>query len=187
MATAAAPSTVWEIDSAHSHVEFAVKHLMIATVKGRFSEVSGTISLNEANPSAAAVDIKIDSSSIDTRQGQRDTHLKSPDFLDSENYPHIEFKSTHLEGDINKKFKLIGDLAMHGVTKQVTLEVENQGRAVDLSGNEKAAFGATTKINRTDFGLNWNQALEAGGVLVGEEIKISIEIEASRQAPSNPA
>ena len=168
--------TTWAIDPAHTHVAFAVKHLMISTVRGRFTGVSGTVHTDESDPAKSDVEIEIDATTIDTREPQRDGHLKSPDFLDVEKFPTLTFKSTRLTGAADQ-FKLTGDLTIHGVTKPVTLDVTSEGRAKDPWGGERAGFTATTVIKRGEFGLNWNQVLEAGGFLVGDEIKITIDAE----------
>jgi len=185
MTTAATPTTTgvttWTVDPAHSHVEFAVKHLMISTVKGRFGDVKGTISYNETNPTQSKVDIEIDTASIDTRAEQRDAHLRSPDFFHVEQFPTMTFTSKRIEGDINGEFKLIGDLTIRDQTKEVPFEAEFTGRNRDPWGGERMGFEAKGKINRKDFGLNWNQALETGGWLVGEDIKITIEVELLKQ------
>lgn len=175
--------TKWQIDPAHSAAEFAVKHLMISTVKGRFADLKGTVSVDDANPAQVDVDVVIAVASIDTRVEQRDAHLRSADFFDVEKYPTIHFKSKRADGDMGGDFKLIGDLTMHGVTREVTMNVEASGTVKDPWGGERAGFAATTKINRKDFGLTYNMALEAGGVMVSEEVKISIEVELVKDAP----
>jgi polyisoprenoid-binding protein YceI len=175
--TTAGTTTTWAIDPAHTHVEFAVKHLMISTVRGRFAGVSGTVITNDADPAKAIAEIDIDAASIDTREAQRDAHLKSADFFHVEEHPKLIFKSkrvTDIKGDA---FKLIGDLTIHGVTREVALDVTSGGRGKDPWGGERAAFSATTAIKRSDYGLTWNQALEAGGFLVGDDIKISLDVE----------
>lgn len=184
MSTSAAPSgtTTWQIDPAHTLVEFAVKHMMITTVKGRFVDVSGTVTANEADPKRSQVEATMSVASIDTRAEQRDNHLRSADFFDVEKYPTITFRSKRIEGDPNGDFKLVGDLTIRGVTREVTLDVTNEGRGKDPWGGERAGFSAKTRVNRKDFGLNWNQALETGGVLVGDEVKISVEVELVKQA-----
>ena len=184
MTTAASPSTgvtTWTIDPAHSNVEFAVKHLMIATVKGRFSDVKGTVSYNDANPAASKIDIEIGTGSVDTRAEQRDAHLRSPDFFDVERFPTMTFNSKRIEGDPNAQFKLIGDLTIKGTTHEVPLQAEFQGRTRDPWGGERMGFEAKAKINRKDFGLHWNQALDSGGWVVGDDIKLSIEVELVKQ------
>jgi len=178
---AAVGSTTWKIDPAHTTVEFSAKHLMITTVKGRFSEVEGEIVISDADPSKSSVSATLKSASIDTRTSQRDDHLRSADFLDAANYPEITFRSTRITGD-KSEFKVTGNLTIRGVTREVTLDVTNEGSTKDPWGGDRIAFSATTKIDRRDFGLTWNQAIEAGGVLVGNDVKISIDVQAVKQA-----
>jgi polyisoprenoid-binding protein YceI len=186
MTTLQAPSTTdtgratWRIDPAHSHIEFAVRHMMISTVKGRFAEFSGTIEGDEQDPASSSVRVEIAASSIDTRAEQRDAHLRSADFLDADRFPTITFVSKRVEraGD---HLRLVGDVTIHGVTREIVLAVESGGRGKDPWGQERAAFHATGKLDRTDFGLNWNQALETGGILVGTELKISVDVELIRE------
>ena len=180
-ATTTPTVTTWNIDPAHSHVEFAVKHLMIATVKGRFAVVRGTVTTDEADPAKGQANIEIDADSIDTREPQRDTHLKSADFFEVEKFPRITFRSTRVtfvEGD---RFKLIGDLTIRGITREVTLDVTSEGRGKDPWGGERAGFSATGKIKRSEFGLTWNQVLETGGFVVGDDIRVSLEVELVKQ------
>jgi polyisoprenoid-binding protein YceI len=180
MATAAQTATgvtTWKIDPAHTQVEFAVKHMMITTVKGRFSEVTGEIQFDEGNLANSKVNIDINVASIDTREAQRDTHLRSADFFDVEKFPKITFRSTAILG-AHDEFKLTGDLTIHGVTRRVTLDVTHAGRGKDPWGGERIGFSATGKIKRGDFGLTWNAALETGGFLVGDEVKLSLDVEA---------
>ena len=179
--TATATATTWKIDPAHSHVEFAVRHLLISTVKGRFGGVEGTVRTDEANPAAADVNVTIDAASIDTREAQRDAHLKSADFFDVENFPTLTFRGTRVTGAPADRFTLTGDLTIHGVTREITLDVTSEGRGKDPWGGERAGYSATTKINRSDFGLTWNLALETGGFVVGDEIKISLDLELLKQ------
>ena len=190
MSTASAPATAapataaratWAVDPAHSLVEFGVKHMMFTTVKGRFGTVSGTLVTDDANPVAASVSAEIDVASIDTREGQRDAHLRSPDFLDAEQHPTITFRSTHVAARGQGRYVVTGDLTVRGVTREVSLEAELTGRGADPWGNERVGFAAATTINRKDFGLTWNQALETGGVLVGDEVKVVLEVQATRQ------
>jgi polyisoprenoid-binding protein YceI len=169
--------TTWKIDPAHSHIEFAVRHMMITTVKGRFGGVEGIVRLDESDAAAVEVDVTIDVSSIDTREPQRDAHLRSADFFDVEKYPNITFRSSGPTDRSDGRFKLVGDLTMHGVTKAVTLDVTDEGRGKDPWGGERLGFSATAKVKRSEFGLTWNQALETGGVLVGDEIRISLDLE----------
>jgi polyisoprenoid-binding protein YceI len=175
--------TKWQIDATHSAAEFAVKHLMISTVKGHFADVTGTVTTDDNDPTKATVDVSIGVASIDTREPKRDAHLRSPDFFDVEKFPKMTFKSTRVEGSIDDDFKLVGNLTMHGVTREVTLNVEPSGHVKDPWGGERAGFAASTKINRKDFGLTWNMALEAGGVMVSDVVKISIELELVKEAP----
>jgi polyisoprenoid-binding protein YceI len=170
-------ATTWQLDPAHSSVEFGVRHLMISTVKGRFGDISGTVTLDPNDESAATVDVAVKTASIDTRQEQRDAHLRSPDFFDVENFPVITFHGTSVDGDTESDFRLTGDLTIRGVTREITLDVTKEGQGSDPWGGMRAAFSAKGKIDRRDFGLTYNQVLEAGGVVVGDEIKISIDVE----------
>jgi polyisoprenoid-binding protein YceI len=172
-ATIATPST-WKIDPNHTNVEFSAKHMMFTTVKGRFAEVDGTVTLNGSSPADATVDVSMKASSIDTRTEQRDQHLRSADFLDAEKYPTVTFKSTKVEGS-KEKFTLKGDLTIRGTTRPVSLDVSFEGAGKDPWGNERLGFSANGKIDRREFGLVWNQALEAGGVLVSNDVKIQID------------
>jgi polyisoprenoid-binding protein YceI len=174
--TTAATST-WSIDPAHTTVEFSVKHLMISTVRGHFGAVTGTIVLDEQNPLASTVTAEIDVTSINTRQEQRDAHLRSADFFDVETFPSIKFQSTRIERD-GDHFEVVGNLTIRNVTREVVLHTSDEGRGGDPWGGQRAGFSATTKIDRREFGLTWNQALETGGVVVGNDIKISLEVEA---------
>jgi polyisoprenoid-binding protein YceI len=174
----------YSIDASHSNVEFAVRHMMISTVKGRFGDVQGTVTIPENGQ--PTVEVTINTASIDTRAGQRDGHLKSADFFDVEKYPEMRFVSTKVErsGD---GYKLNGDLTIKDVTRPVTLNVTEEGAGVDPWGNQKAAFSATGRINRGDFGLNWNAALETGGVLVSDEVKLVIDAQLVKQAAAKAA
>jgi polyisoprenoid-binding protein YceI len=172
----------WQIDPAHTNVEFSVRHLMISNVKGQFENTSGTITANGNDPASAKIDATIDAASIDTRVNMRDADLKSSNFLDVAKFPTIAFKSTKVEADGPGKWKVTGDLTIHGVTKPVVLEVEGSGEPIhDPMGNTRAGASATTKIKRSDFGLTWNKTLETGGVMVGDEVAISIDVEAIKQ------
>jgi len=170
----------WQLDLAHTNIEFAVKHLMIATVRGRFGGAKGTVQVDEANPRAAHVDVTIDAASVDTRQEQRDAHLRSPDFFDVARFPTIRFVSRRIEGDPQGDFQLLGDLTIRDVTKEVTVDVSHEGQGVDPWGNYRAGFTASAKIDRRDFGLTWNQALETGGFTVGHEVKLTVDAEIFR-------
>jgi polyisoprenoid-binding protein YceI len=185
VATEAAPrnttKTVWKLDPAHTLVEFSAKHMMITTVKGRISDVEGTIYTDEKNPKNSSVEATLKGASIDTRNEQRDTHLRSADFLNAEQFPEIRFRSKRVDGDA-KKFKLTGDLTIRDVTREITLDVEFGGKTRDPWGGERVGFSATGKIDRREFGLVWNQAMETGGVLVGNDIKVNIEVQAVKSA-----
>jgi polyisoprenoid-binding protein YceI len=170
-------TTTWKIDPAHSHVEFAVKHLMISTVRGRFAGVEGTVRLDDSTPSEADVDVRIDVATIDTREPQRDAHLRSADFFDVDKYPHLTFKAGRILDRKGRDLTLAGELTMHGVTRPVVLDVTEEGRGRDPWGGERLGISATTKVKRSDFGLTWNQALETGGVVVGDEVKVLLELE----------
>src|SRR5918999_6206336 len=174
--------TTWVIDGAHSNVGFSIKHLMIATVRGSFTQVQGTVTVDENDPGTAEIDITIPTASVTTRDEKRDAHLRSPDFFDVERFPNMTFRSKRVERQSGDSFRVIGDLTIRDVTREVALDVELLGRAKDPWGNEKAGFEATTKIKRGDYGLTWNAALETGGVLVGDEVKISIEAELLKAA-----
>lgn len=170
-------TTTWQIDPSHSHVEFAVRHLMISTVKGRFSDVQGVVTTTGDDLSTATVDATIAVASIDTREPQRDAHLKSADFFDAETFPVLTFKSRRVEPRANGEFALVGDLTIHGVTREVAFDVVSEGAGRDPWGNQRTGFSAKAKISRKDFGLTWNQVLETGGIAVGDEVKISIDTE----------
>lgn len=176
-AGAGTTATTWKIDPAHTTVEFSVKHLMITTVKGRFAGVEGTLLTRDDEAGKSTVEVTLDAASVDTRAEQRDTHLRSADFLDVEKYPTIVFRSTGVESKGESEFRLTGDLTMHGVTRPITLDVTSEGRARDPWGGERAAFSAAARLRRSDFGLTWNQALEAGGVLVGDDIKVTVDVQ----------
>ena len=178
--TATTAASVWTIDPAHTLVEFSARHMMVSSVKGRFTDVQGTITDIGDDPSRSSVDIQIAAASINTADPRRDGHLASADFLDAEQFPTITFKSRRVNGS-GQDFKLIGDLSIHGQTREVGLDVTFNGVGTSPYGQTIAGFSASTKINRKDFGLNWNVGLEAGGVLVGDQLKIEIELEAIKK------
>jgi polyisoprenoid-binding protein YceI len=171
----------WEIDSAHSGIHFSVRHLVVAKVRGQFTRWSGTLLAEGGDLSRATVGVTIDASSIETGVADRDTHLRSADFFDVAQYPELKFTSKRVEPKGADRYTVVGDLSLHGVTREVALDVEYAGRAQDPWGNERAGFSARTAIDRKEFGLTWNQALEAGGVMVGDRIEIELEIEAVKQ------
>lgn len=186
--TSAPTTSTWAVDASHAEVGFAVRHLMISTVRGRFGGLAGTITVDEKNPKNSKVDVTIDVRTIDTRQEQRDAHLRSADFFDVETYPEMRFVSKRIEGDVNGDFTVTGDLTIRGVTHEVKLDATAEGRGMDPWGNDRAGFSAKGKISRAEFGLTWNQVLEAGGVTVGDEIKLSIDAEIVHQkAPADVA
>jgi polyisoprenoid-binding protein YceI len=169
----------WKIDPSHSTVEFAVKHMMITTVKGSFAEFDGTILCDPANPTEGSVQVSIAAGSITTRSADRDTHLRSPEFLDVEQFPALSFVSTSVEaGKTAQEFTLVGDLTLRGVTRAVRLAVSFEGEGKDPWGNDRVSFLASTTLDRRDFGLVWNAALESGGVLVSNEVKLTLDVQA---------
>jgi len=172
----------WEIDATHSQATFSVKHMMISTVRGHFEVLSGKLHIDEEHPDNSWVEAEVDAASINTRDAKRDGHLRSPDFFDVEKYPKITFKSTKVTPTGNNEYRVTGDLAMHGVTKEETFHADYSGQVKDLYGLQRAAFSVKGKINRKDFGLNWNVGLEAGGVLVGEDVNIEIDLAAVQKA-----
>jgi polyisoprenoid-binding protein YceI len=173
--------TNWTLDATHSSVEFAVKHMMFTTVRGRFKDVQGTIVVDEQNPNNSTVNVEIAAASLDTGVADRDGHLRSADFLDVENHPALTFRSKRIEGAMKKEgdtFRIIGDLTIRGTTSEVTLDAVYEGTGKDPWGGIRAGARATTRIDRRDWGLQWNQALETGGILVGNEVRIEIELQA---------
>jgi polyisoprenoid-binding protein YceI len=171
-------TTTWNIDPAHSTAEFKVKHMMIANVKGQFSKVTGLLVHNESDPTKSRVEASVEVASIETREPQRDAHLKSPDFFHVEKFPTLSFKSSEINVVGDGELKVEGDLTVRGVTRKVTFAVEGPTPPMkDPWGNTRIAISATTKINRKDFGLSWNAALETGGILVGDEVTITLDVE----------
>jgi len=171
----AAGATTWQIDAAHSSVDFSVRHMMVSTVRGRFGTVAG-VAKGIGNGARAEVEVTIDAASIDTGMPKRDEHLRSADFFDVAEYPELTFRSTRIEGNVGESFRLIGDLTIRDITREVVLEAENQGQTFDPWGNDRIGFSAKARIRRSDFGLTWNQVLETGGVAVSDEIRISVDV-----------
>ncbi len=169
----------WQIDKAHSDIFFTVRHMVITKVRGRFLKWEGTLVLDEQDLSKSRVEVSIDAASISTSDAKRDGHLRSADFLDAEKFPKLTFKSTKVEKASGDRLKVTGDLTIRDVTKSVTLDVEQLGKAKDPWGNNKIAFNGKVAIQREEFGAKWNQALEAGGVLVGKQVDIDLELQAS--------
>jgi len=172
----------WEIDSSHSGIHFSVRHMVVAKVRGQFARWSGTFVAEDADLARAKANVVIDASSIDTGVAERDAHLKSSDFLDVASFPNITFKSNGVEKLSDETLRVSGELTIRGVTREVVLDVEYAGRTKDPWGNERAGFTAKTALDRKDFGLTWNQVLEAGGVMVGDRVTIEIEVEAVKQS-----
>ncbi len=176
----------WIIDPAHTHADFAVKHMMIATVRGEFTDIQGTVDFNEKTPAKSKIDVKIGTASLNTREEKRDAHLKSPDFFDAENHPYMHFVSKKVDVTSDNTGRVTGDLTIRDVTREVVLEVEYNGTSKTPWGTTNAGFSATAKINRKNWNLNWNVALETGGWLVGDDVKISLEAEIVKQAEAQP-
>lgn len=182
MIPAAAPAGTWELDPAHTSVQFKVRHMMVSNVRGDFEKISGNVTYDEDDISRSSADITIDANSINTRVAKRDKHLKSPDFLDAEKYPLLVFRSKRVERAGEGKLKITGDLTIRGVTREVVLDVEGPTPPVrDFQGKMRVGGTASTMINRKDFGLTWNKAIETGGVVVGDEVEITIDIELVRE------
>jgi polyisoprenoid-binding protein YceI len=170
--------STWEIDAAHSSVGFAIRHMMVSNVRGTFGKFSGTVKANEKDLSESTVEATIDVASIDTGNAKRDDHLRSPDFFDVAKYPTITFKSRKITPAGDKKWKVTGDLTMHGVTKEVTLDVEGPTAEVkDPQGNLRAGATVTTKLSRNDFGITWSKTLDGGGLVLGDEVNVTIDVE----------
>jgi polyisoprenoid-binding protein YceI len=179
-------TNLWDIDTSHSGIHFRVRHMVISKVHGRFGRWSGTLALDPQDLTRSSVDVRIDAASIDTQVADRDDHLRSADFLDAARFPELTFRSKRVE-KAGAGYRVTGDLTLHGVTREVTLEAEYAGTGKDPWGNERAGFSAAASLDRREFGLNWNAAVEAGGVLVGEKVEIAIELEAVKKAAAAPA
>jgi polyisoprenoid-binding protein YceI len=178
-------TTTWQLDPAHTTIEFAVKHMMFTTVRGRFKSFSGTVRVDERNPDKSRVEVEIEAASLDTGVADRDTHLRSADFLDVQNHRTITFRSTRVDGahkNEGDRFRITGNLEIRGKAIPVTLDVTFEGTGKDPWGKQRAGFAARTEIDRREWGLRWNQALETGGMLVGHSVKIEIEAQAVKQA-----
>ncbi|MCG6986819.1 MAG: YceI family protein [Gemmatimonadetes bacterium] len=174
-------SRTWTLDPAHTSVELSVRHMMFTKVRGRFDDVEGTLEVDEERPDRSKVHVQIGTASIDTGVGDRDKHLRSADFLDADKHPTLTFESKRIEGAVDQegdRFRVVGDLTIRGTTREVTLDVVYAGRRRDPWGNQRAGFEATTKIDRREWGLTWNQSLETGGILVGNEVSIELGVQA---------
>jgi polyisoprenoid-binding protein YceI len=178
---------IWAIDGVHSSIGFTVRHMVVSKVRGRFTRWNGTIAMDERDPTRAQVQISIEPASVDTGVEQRDNHLRSPDFFDVERHPTMTFRSTRIEKAGEGRYRVTGDLTMHGVTRAVTLAAEFAGSAKDPWGGVRAGFSGRGSLNRQDFGLTYNQLLETGGVVVGERVDIDIEVEAVKQSAAPAA
>jgi len=188
MATATAGRVAvpsWQLDPTHSSIEFSVKHMMMTTVRGRFKDAQATLTGDRDHPEAAGVEVAIAVASIDTGVGDRDAHLRGPDFFDAERFPQINFRSARIEGSPPKqegdRFSLVGDLVIHGSSMEVVLDCEYEGRGTDPWGKTRAGFSFRTEIDRREWGLKWNQALETGGVLVANKVRVEGELQFVRQ------
>lgn len=181
MTTALTTTSTWAIDAAHSIAEFAVKHMMVSTVKGRFGAIDGTLSLDEAHPNRSSVAATIAVASIDTGQPQRDEHLRSDDFFGAAQFPTIAFHSTHIERTGDDQWRVTGNLTIRDITRPVTLTTEYEGQLRDAYGKQRTAFTATTELSRKEFGLKWNALLETGGAVVGDKVKVTLHIAAVRE------
>ncbi len=178
-------TTRWDLDVGHSSIGFTVRHMVIAKVHGRFTRWSGALDLDLDDLARSSVAVEIDAASIDTQVADRDAHLRSPDFLDAAAHPRITFRSTRIE-QAGDRWRVVGDLSLHGVVREVALDAEFAGTGKDPWGGERAGFSARASLDRRDFGLRWNAALETGGVLVGEKVEIAIELEAVRRVEAAP-
>jgi polyisoprenoid-binding protein YceI len=172
----------WNIDTVHSGISFSIRHMVISKVRGHFARFTGKLAVDDADLTRSTVEVTIDASSIDTGQSQRDGHLRSPDFFDAERHPELRFRSARIEKLGGDRYRVTGPLTIKDVTRDVSLDVEYGGRAKDPWGNERVGFLATASIDRKDFGLHWNQVLEAGGVLVGDRVDIELEVQGVRAA-----
>lgn len=178
----AATTGTWVIDPAHTRLGFSVRHAMVTTVRGQFDEFEGTLVLDGEDPARSGATVTIQTASIATGSEDRDNHLRSADFFDAERFPTMTFTATDVVAHNDEDFEMTGTLTLHGVSKPVTIKTEYQGVVTDPFGNERIGFAGETQINRKEFGLNWNAALEAGGVLVGEKVKIHLDVAAIKQA-----
>jgi polyisoprenoid-binding protein YceI len=179
---AIAVASTWTIDPAHTSAEFAVRHLMVSTVRGHMGRVSGTVTVDDADPTRSIVEATIDATGIDTREPKRDDHLRGPDFLDTAKYPTITFKSKQIQRVDDTHYKITGDLTMHGVTREIVLDAEGSPTPMkDPFGNTKLGGVVKTRLNRQDFGIAWSKALDGGGVVVGDDVDVTIDVELTKQ------
>jgi polyisoprenoid-binding protein YceI len=177
----------WQVDGAHSAVNLTVRHMVISKVRGRFTKWNAKLALDTSDLARSSVEVEIDAASIDTGVADRDTHLRSPDFLDAQKYPSLRYTSRRVEVASKDRLRVIGDLTIRDVTREIVLDVEYGGQGKDPWGNQRTGFTATASVNRKEFGLTWNQVLETGGVLVADRVDIEIELQAVRQAEEKVA
>jgi polyisoprenoid-binding protein YceI len=177
----------WNIDAAHSSIAFSVRHMVVSKVRGRFAKYTGAIRIDDSDITQSSVEVSIDASSIDTGVPERDTHLRSPDFFDVEKFPALHFRSTRVDKLAEDRYRVVGELTLRGVARELSLDVEYGGRGKDPWGNERIGFVAKTSLDRKDFGLTWNQLLETGGILVGDRIDIDLDVQAVRAAAQTAA
>jgi len=180
-------TTRWNIDATHSGINFSIRHMVVSKVRGRFAKYSGTLDIDDTDLTRSVVDVTIDASSIDTGTAQRDEHLRSPDFFDVAKFPELRFHSRRIEKLDEERYRIAGELTIRDVTREVNLDVEYGGRGKDPWGNQRMGFTAKTSIDRKEFGLKWNQLLEAGGVLVGDRVDIDLEVQAVKAAAAQAA
>jgi polyisoprenoid-binding protein YceI len=176
----------WAVDSSHSAANFSVRHMMVTTVRGQLGPITGTVEYDGKDVTSARADVRIDVNGLTTQNAKRDGHLRSDDFFDAANHPAITFKSKRVEAGSAGAFKLIGDLTIRGVTKEVTLDIEGPSQPIQAQGATKIGATATTTINRQDYGVKWSRNLDGGGVVVGDEVKITLELELNKRAPAPP-
>jgi len=172
----------WNVDSAHSGINFSIRHMVVSKVRGRFAKYTGTLDLDDGDITRSGVEVTIDASSIDTGTPDRDAHLRSADFFDVERFPALRYRSKRIEKLSADRYRVVGDLTIRDVTREVALDVDYGGRAKDPWGNERAGFVARASVDRKDFGLQWNQVLEAGGVLLGDRVEIELDVQAVKAA-----
>jgi len=177
----------WNIDPTHSAIHFAVRHMVVSKTRGRFARWNGKLVFDPKKPAASSVEVTIDPASIDTGDAQRDAHLRSPDFFDVEKFPTASFKSTRIEDAGRDRYRVTGDLTLRGVTRPVVLNATYEGTGKDPWGGERAGFSASVTVDRKDFGLEWNKALETGGLLVGEKVELTVEVEAVKEPAQQAA
>ena len=177
----------WKVDAAHSAVNLTVRHMVISKVRGRFGKWEAKLALDPSDLARSSVEVEIEAASIDTGVADRDAHLRSPDFLDAQKYPTLRYRSRRVEAASKDRLRVVGDLTIRDVTREVVLDVEYGGQGKDPWGNQRIGFTASASLNRKEFGLTWNQALETGGVLVADRVDVEIELQAIQQAASKAA